>query len=172
MTGNEVKPPGTLRLFLAGDVMLGRGIDQILPAPCDPRIHEHHVRSALGYVELAERRAGPIPRGVDPGYVWGPLPGDLDRRACDLRVVNLETAITRGGTPAPKGINYRVSPQNAVALCAAGIDACGLANNHVLDWGTAGLVDTLDTLDRLGVGRAGAGRTAQEAARPLSLGAR
>ena len=47
-------------LFVCGDVMLRRGIDQILPHPSDPRLYEDYVGSALDYVHLAERQHGPI----------------------------------------------------------------------------------------------------------------
>ncbi len=53
-----------VKLFLAGDVMIGRGIDQILRHSVDPSIGERSVRSAEGYVTLAERANGPIPRQV------------------------------------------------------------------------------------------------------------
>ncbi len=91
-------------LCLTGDVMSGRGIDQILPRPGDPRIFEPYVRSALEYVRLAERRNGPIPRPVETAYVWGIARERLAREAPDLRIVNLETAITADGAPEPKGI--------------------------------------------------------------------
>lgn len=55
----------TLKLFLAGDVMTGRGIDQILPHPSEPQLFEPWVQSAQEYVALAERRHGPILRPVD-----------------------------------------------------------------------------------------------------------
>ena len=161
--------PAGLRLFLAGDVMTGRGIDQILPHPSDPRLFEGWVSSAEDYVSLAERVCGPIPRGVPFSYIWGDLLADLSERNCDLRIVNLETAITRAGTHWPKGINYRMSPENLGALTAARLDACTLANNHVLDWGDAGLIETLEVLEGAGIGQAGAGRTAQEAEAPLAL---
>jgi poly-gamma-glutamate synthesis protein (capsule biosynthesis protein) len=158
-----------LSLFLAGDVMLGRGIDQILAHPSDPRLHEGWITSAEGYVRLAEKRHGALPRRVGPGYVWGDLLGELDTRAPDLRIVNLETAITTSDAYEPKGINYRMHPANAEVLRAARIDACILANNHVLDWGPEGLIETLDTLDAAGIAHAGAGRNAAEAAAPLAL---
>jgi len=159
----------TLRLFLGGDTMLGRGIDQILPDPVDPILYESYMRSARGYVDLAERRNGPIPDEVPFSYVWGDLLEDLDRRACDLRLINLETAITRSDRPAAKQINYRMSPGNIGALTAAGVDVCTLANNHVMDWSEDGLCETLDTLDRAGIARSGAGRDAEEAARPAVI---
>ena len=155
------------RLLLSGDVMLARGIDQILAEPCDPRLYEPSITDARDYVALAEQRSGPIPRGAPPAYPWGDALAVLAAESPDARIVNLETAITRRGEPDPeKGIHYRVSPENAACLRAAGIQVCALANNHVLDWGHAGLADTLATLDRLGIARAGAGRDRDEALRP------
>jgi poly-gamma-glutamate synthesis protein (capsule biosynthesis protein) len=152
-----------IRLFLAGDVMLGRGIDQILAHPVDPRIYEDYMTSAEAYVQLAEKQNGPIPRAVDYGYVWGDLLAEDAYRRCDLRIVNLETAITTADKPEPKGINYRMHPANVSALTAASVDACTLANNHSLDWGRPGLVETLETLEAAGIASAGAGRTAEQA---------
>ncbi|MDA3786559.1 MAG: hypothetical protein PF568_06730, partial [Deltaproteobacteria bacterium] len=60
-----------ITLFLAGDVMTGRGIDQVLPHPADPVIYEPYMRSAYGYVELAEQQNGFIPKPVDYSYFWG-----------------------------------------------------------------------------------------------------
>jgi poly-gamma-glutamate synthesis protein (capsule biosynthesis protein) len=55
-----------MRLFLCGDVMTGRGIDQVLRDPCDPAIHEPYMTDARDYVRIAERANGPIPRPVEP----------------------------------------------------------------------------------------------------------
>jgi poly-gamma-glutamate capsule biosynthesis protein CapA/YwtB (metallophosphatase superfamily) len=88
----------------------------------------------------------------------------------DLRIVNLETAITRAESAWPgKGIHYRMHPANIPCLTAAGIDCCVLANNHVLDWGYAGLAETLDSLHRAGIHTAGAGCDAAAAAAPAIL---
>lgn len=152
-----------LRLFLCGDVMTGRGIDQVLPHPCGPALHEDYVKSALDYVELGQQLNGPIPRPVEPGYIWGTALEEWARARPDLRIVNLETSITRSEDFAAKGINYRMSPENAECLTAAGVDCCVLANNHVLDWGRAGLRDTLDTLHRLNIKSTGAGHDLAEA---------
>lgn len=165
------RPPAAdgVTLFLAGDVMLGRGIDQVLPHPGDPRLYEPEARSALRYVELAEQANGPIPRPVDFAYVWGDALAVLRDARPAARLVNLETSITRSLRPEPKGINYKMSPDNVGCLAAAGIDCCVLANNHVLDWGEAGLIETLTSLDRAGIRHAGAGRDADEAAAPAAL---
>jgi len=149
--------------------MIGRGIDQVLGHPCDPALHEGYVHSALDYVRLAEAANGPIPRHADPWYVWGAALDEWSRAQPDGRVVNLETSVTRSDDYMPKGINYRVSPDNAECLAAAAIDCCVLANNHVLDWGRAGLSETLATLARLGIKTAGAGRNRDEAAAPALL---
>ncbi len=149
--------------------MLGRGIDQVLPHPCDPAIHESYVHSALDYVRLAEEASGAIPRPVAPSYIWGAALDELNRTQPDARIINLETAITRNEDFAPKGINYRMSPENADCLTAAAIDYCVLANNHLLDWGRVGLLDTLSTLERLQIKAPGAGRNLDEASAPAAL---
>lgn len=162
-------------MFLAGDVMLARGIDQILGAPCDPVLHESYVTDAREYIALAEERSGAIPRGAPPAYPWGEAVAILDSAHPDARIVNLETSITRSDDyDHGKGIHYRVSPENAASLAAARIDVCTLGNNHVLDWGELGLHDTLATLDRLHIGWCGAGRDPAEAMRPavIELGER
>jgi poly-gamma-glutamate synthesis protein (capsule biosynthesis protein) len=164
-----VTGPSVLTVALAGDVMTGRGIDQILPRPGDPALHEDHAGSALDYVALAEARSGAIPRAVGPAYVWGDALAALDRRRPAVRIVNLETAVTARGEPWPKGINYRMNPANVGCLSAARLDCCVLANNHVLDWGARGLEDTLNTLAAAGIATAGAGRTRAEAAAPAVL---
>ena len=149
--------------------MTGRGIDQILPHPCDPRLYEDYMDSALDYVGLAEAATGPIRRPVGMSYVWGAALEELNRARPDARIINLETSITHSDAWVGKGVNYRMSPDNAGCLRAVSIDCCVLANNHVLDWGEAGLLDTLATLKTLGIKTAGAGRDAPAASRPAIL---
>lgn len=145
--------------------MIGRGVDQILPDPCPPGLHEDYVFSAADYVRLAEESSGSIPKPVDLAYVWGDALDALLRARPDARIVNLETSITRSEAYEAKAVNYRVSPANAECLRTAEIDCCVLANNHVLDWGRAGLTDTLDTLERMRIKTVGAGRNLDEARR-------
>jgi len=158
---------GLVTLFLCGDVMLGRGVDQILPHPGDPRLRERYVRDARTYVELAEAVNGGIPRPVDFSWPWGETLPTLDQVAPDVRVVNLETSVTRSGEFARgKGVHYRMNPDNLPCLAVARPDACALANNHVLDFGCAGLEETLDALAGAGLRAVGAGRDVAEARRP------
>jgi poly-gamma-glutamate capsule biosynthesis protein CapA/YwtB (metallophosphatase superfamily) len=148
----------SIDVFLCGDVMTGRGVDQILPHPCDPTLYEEGVRAAYDYVSLSESLYGEIYRPVDFSYIWGSALAELERECPDARVINLETSITHSKAYVPKGINYRMSPENADCLLAAGVDCCALANNHVLDWGRTGLLETLSTLEQLKIKTAGAGR--------------
>ena len=159
----------SLRLFLCGDVMCGRGIDQVLAHPCSPEIYEDYMRSAEDYVLLAEQANGLIPRRNEPSYVWGAALEQLARIQPDARIINLETAVTRSNDRVQKGINYRMSPENAACLGDAKIDCCILANNHVLDWGRAGLRETLATLQQLNIKVAGAGRNERDAKAPAVL---
>jgi poly-gamma-glutamate synthesis protein (capsule biosynthesis protein) len=161
-----VARPDHVTLFLGGDVMTGRGVDQILRCPSTPELHESRVHDARDYVTLAERASGPIPRRVDAAYVWGDALAELERISPDARIVNLETSVTRSEDAETKGITYRMHPDNVACLTAARISVCALANNHVGDYGAAGLVETLVTLASAGVKTAGAGRNRAEAQRP------
>lgn len=164
-------PPdaNAVTLFLCGDVMLGRGIDQVLRQPSEPELHEPFIEDARDYVRLAEERNGPIPRGVGFDYVWGDALEELARAAPDARIINLETSVTRSDEWLSKGINYRLHPDNVRTLNAASIDCCILSNNHVLDYGRRGLLETLDTLHAAGLATAGAGRNVVEARAPAAL---
>jgi len=160
---------GQLTLFLCGDVMTGRGLDQVFPRACPPGLYEPFVCSALHYVALAEQANGPIPRPVDHAYVWGEAREVLEREQPDVRLINLETSITTSEDADPKGINYRMHSGNVPVLTIARIDCCVLANNHVLDWGRAGLVETLETFAQAGIRVAGAGRDLRAAEEPAVL---
>jgi len=159
-----------ITLFMCGDVMLGRGIDQVLPHPNNPVLYEQYMKSAIGYVKIAEQQNGPIPYPVSYSYIWGDALEELERMAPDLRIINLETSITKSNDFwKSKGIHYRMHPENIECLTAAKIDFCALANNHVLDWGVAGLQETLETLKKATIKIAGAGNTLQEAALPAIM---
>jgi len=149
--------------------MTGRAIDQVLAHPSEPQLYEPGMRSALGYLALAEAANGRIPRPVAYGYVWGDALAELERRKPAARIVNLETSITRNDRPWPKVINYRMHPDNTGCLAAAGIDCCTLANNHVLDWQREGLAETLATLRRARIATAGAGEDVEAAQAPAVL---
>ncbi len=168
----KVNPPATKResvceALLGGDVMLGRGVDQILPHPGNPALREPYVRDARRYVEFAEQVNGPIARPVDFAYPWGDALAILDDLAPDVRLLNLETAITADGDFAErKAIHYRMHPGNVPSLAAIRPDVCALANNHVLDFGPRGLADTVEALGAARISGVGAGADLESAQRP------
>jgi poly-gamma-glutamate synthesis protein (capsule biosynthesis protein) len=157
-------------IFMCGDVMTGRGIDRILPHPGDPTIYESYMKSTQGYVKIAEDVNGLIDFPVSFSYVWGDALKEFDRRAPDVKIINLETSVTKSNDYwKGKGINYRMHPENISVLTAAKIDVCSLANNHVLDWGHSGLRETMETLRNANIKIAGAGRNLVEAQAPAVL---
>jgi poly-gamma-glutamate synthesis protein (capsule biosynthesis protein) len=159
-----------ITLFLCGDVMIGRGIDQILPHPGDPALHESSVRDARTYVRIAEEKNGPIPAPAGFEYIWGDALEQLRWVGPDVRLINLETSVTTSSDWwEGKPILYRVHPANIPCLASARIDGCVLANNHVLDWGYPGLGETLRTLREAGIKTVGAGPSAEQAAAPAVL---
>ncbi len=97
-------------LFLCGDVMTGRGIDQIHPHPNHPRINEPFVHDARDYVSLAEKKSGEIAKPVPFSYIWGVALQEFGRVKPDVRIINLETTITQSedwaARPDRPGVNF------------------------------------------------------------------
>ena len=107
--------------------------------------------------------------GEDPALAFRDF--DLLREA-DIAMVNLESPITTRGTPSEKAYIFRARPGTAAVLRDAGIDIVTLANNHIYDYGPDGLFDTITMLDAAGVAHVGAGRTHDEAHRPVVIDVR
>lgn len=170
----EVKEHSTanvgIRVFIGGDVMTGRAIDQILPHPGNPRIHEQYVTMATYYIEMAEQINGPIHTDAGFEYIWGNGLEIMKQRKPDLKIVNLKTAITTNDNYwKGKGANYRMNPENTPVLNKAGIDFCALANNHSMDYGLEGLKETIVSLDKAKIKFSGAGKDRAQAAEPAII---
>lgn len=128
-----------LTLALTGDVMLGRLVSETL-------------------------------KTMQPQEVWGDVLPHLAQ--ADLRIVNLECALTAHLSPwtrSRKMFHFRADPTAVRVLQAAHIDACALANNHILDYEERGLRDTLRMLNKAGIKHSGAGENAAKAAAPALL---
>ncbi len=103
-----------------------------------------------------------------PEYVWGNTLPILRQAAAVF--INLECAITDWGEPVPgKRFCFRTDSKNVEVLRAAGVRAACLANNHIMDYGDVGLLETVANLDRAGIAHAGAGRNLTEARRPAEF---
>jgi poly-gamma-glutamate capsule biosynthesis protein CapA/YwtB (metallophosphatase superfamily) len=87
----------------------------------------------------------------------------------DITVANLETPITTRGEAQNKMYAYRSSPEGLPSFKEAGFDIVNLANNHILDYGLEGLMDTFSHLDRSGIKKIGAGRNVKEAFQPVIM---
>lgn len=86
----------------------------------------------------------------------------------DITLVNLEAPLTSRGTEfVDKKYRFRVRPQAVAALKKAGITTVTLANNHSMDYGPQGLLDTLQQLDRAGIGHVGAGENLAAASKAV-----
>lgn len=87
-------------------------------------------------------------------------------QSADLTVVNLETAVGDAGAPADKQFTFQASEALVGALRDGGVDVVTVANNHALDYGVAGLEETIALAEGAGLGVVGAGRDATEAYAP------
>lgn len=115
-----------------------------------------------GDVNFAERTAERLAR--NPRTAFGVAADRL--RQADVTVVNLETAITEGGVPAPKQFHFRAPATAFTALAAAGVDIVSMANNHAADYGEQGVADSLAAAARSPVPVIGFGATASKAYAP------
>jgi poly-gamma-glutamate capsule biosynthesis protein CapA/YwtB (metallophosphatase superfamily) len=81
-----------------------------------------------------------------PADVLAPIRPTLD--SADLAVANLETAVTNGGAAAAKEFVFRTPATAFAALRGGSIDVVSMANNHGMDYGEAGLRDSLAAAKR------------------------
>jgi len=102
---------------------------------------------------------------ADPGSVLRSIRPVLSR--ADLTVVNLETAVTTRGTPAPKQYVFRAPPTAFAALRAGGVDVASMANNHGMDYGEVGVRDSVAAARRAHFPVIGIGLDANAAYRPF-----
>ncbi len=84
-------------------------------------------------------------------------------------IANLETALTYQTPQGGKASAFGCSPDLAENLVEQGIKVVSLANNHILDCGSKGVLDTLRTLTKVGVQIVGAGINRIDALTPVIL---
>ncbi len=88
----------------------------------------------------------------------------------DRVLVNLECAITEKDTPIKKlGPNLKAPLNTAKTLKDVGVTDCSLSNNHIFDFGKAGIKDTLEQLERFGIGYTGFGENEQDARKNMIM---
>lgn len=89
-------------------------------------------------------------------------------KAVDIMVMNNEFTYTNRGKPTPgKKFTFRAKPEMAKELNNLGVDLVSLANNHAYDYGKISLLDSMETLKKVGVPYVGAGKNIQEAEKPV-----
>lgn len=118
----------------------------------------------VGDIMLGGRTTAAIARyGADyPLAAVAPL-----LRRAPIVLGNLEGPFARKAHKAERTFSYRVNPALATALTHAGINVLTLANNHLLDCGRAGVVETLETLAQAGIAPLGAGINSRAARAPV-----
>lgn len=142
LAATAVDASDTLRVTFTGDVLLDRG-----------------VRHAI------ERHHG------DASCLFSPSVDSVFARS-QLVVANLECPVTTITSPALKNFVFRGEPEWLSVLSAHGITHLNLANNHSIDQGRNGLLDTRDNILKAGMMPIGAGRCMAEAAQPVLIATR
>ncbi|MBC6490108.1 CapA family protein [Flavihumibacter stibioxidans] len=127
----------------------------------------HHIKIGLAGDVMLGRGVHTAISENGSLYPWGNLLPVL--KTSDINIVNLENAFTHYNRKAPKTFNFKATPDKVDTLLGAEISLVNLANNHVLDFGKEGLIETLSTLKEAGIAYAGAGLNRAEAIRPRVL---
>jgi poly-gamma-glutamate synthesis protein (capsule biosynthesis protein) len=117
-----------------------------------------------GDVNFSERTADLLAAGPDTAL----RQAATQLSTADITMVNLETAITTRGEPAPKQFHFRAPPTALQALAAGGVDVATMANNHAVDYGDVGLADTLAAVGHSPIPVIGIGANAQAAYAPYT----
>ncbi|HEX9069097.1 MAG TPA: CapA family protein [Ktedonobacterales bacterium] len=151
----ECIPPGE-------DILLAADVEDLLAREDEPP----YSLLAAGDIMLGGRGKRPIGLyGADyPFAAVRPL-----LRRSPIVLGNLEGPLARKAEKVDRTYSYRVRPTLATALMRAGVNVVTLANNHLMDCGHAGMLETLAALDSARVAAIGAGRNAMEAHRPVIL---
>jgi poly-gamma-glutamate synthesis protein (capsule biosynthesis protein) len=121
---------------------------------------------AVGDMMLG-RTVGEQVLAESPEIVFAGVQSVLD--AADIRVGNLECAITDLGSPEHKIYLLKAPPATARALSLGKFDVVSLANNHAMDYGSQGLADAQKTLNQYGIASVGAGANVNQAHTPVIL---
>ncbi|MBA1334689.1 MAG: hypothetical protein HPY66_2593 [Firmicutes bacterium] len=123
------------------------------------------VMAAVGDIMLA-RVVGSRIRNNSVNYPFEKTSFITSR--ADISFGNLETTLATSGTRLPgKVIWFQAAPETSIGLKNAGFDVLSLANNHILDYDTPALMETIATLETLGIGYVGAGENLEQARRPI-----
>ena len=145
--------------------------EQIVPAD-EAAVEDDQGKSA----PLSLGLSGDVCFGLDvapfiadngPGYPWSEITPLLE--SYDITAVNLEGPLCRSKYAHPEQPSFHVRGENSCAspMAAAGVDAVCLANDHIMDYGSQGLEETLNLLRGEEMDSFGAGASEQVAAEPL-----
>lgn len=115
--------------------------------------------AAVGDIRLD----GPVGRLIERYGPKSPVAGVAEALDADIVFGNLECAVTKRGEKRAKTWNFRAPPKNLAALDKAGFDILNLANNHSMDYGTEGFLDTLAAVKKNGFLYIGGGKNLAEA---------
>ncbi len=162
--------PLKLRIFVRGDDTAIVGLLADLRAALPATNREAARLSSIimtGTTAIARTSAYMIEQKKDPALparVVGPV-----LAAADITHVSNEISFMDGCTPVLNTMSFCSKPSYLAALKLAGVDIVGLTGNHLLDFGAAPFLKTLDIYDAAGMRYYGGGRNASEAGKTLLL---
>lgn len=136
-----------------------------LEAEATTALGEPVTMTIVGDIMLGRRVGEAMAAAGDLAAPLRPLAERL--ASADVTVGNLESTLSRDGSPTQGGDSFAADPGVAAGLQLAGFDVLSLANNHVGDWGDTALVQTVEAVRAMGIEPVGAGATLAEARSPV-----
>ncbi|TCO79343.1 CapA family protein [Marinisporobacter balticus] len=144
---------------------LDKEIDIDKEAAIDKGIDQNTVISLMGDV-LLDRSIGKLIEINGVEHPWEHVSPILTKS--DFAFINLETSIGVGGKPiAGKTYTFQSKPETLKGVINAGIRGVGIANNHILDYGQEGFIETLKNLEKMEIPYSGGGRNIKDAQKPV-----
>jgi poly-gamma-glutamate synthesis protein (capsule biosynthesis protein) len=132
------------------------------------KINKNRARILIAGDLYPGGQAEPILMRDHPELIFEGIEDILDQH--DLNICDLECPLSRDGTPILKsGPILQADPKCAKGIKKAGFDVVTLANNHIMDMGPIGLMETIESCRKAGLITVGAGENLNSASQPCFL---
>jgi poly-gamma-glutamate synthesis protein (capsule biosynthesis protein) len=128
---------------------------------------EEIILAAVGDIGLSEEVNANIEKN---GYIYPFEKLIPEIQDADIKFGNLECVLFQGRTKIPYYRSKLYAPADFInCFSMAGFNVLNLANNHIMDFGPAALLDTVEVIKNTGIYGIGVGKNSKEARQPAIL---
>ena len=165
--GASVPGVGVIMALVVAGCLSSRPAEITTGSPAPPPPPRQLTLIAVGDIML-DRSVGKKIDGKGCAYIIEEVASKLQE--ADIAFGNLECPLSTVGPHSPReDLVFRAHPKTVNVLTLGGFDIVSLANNHTLNAGRAGLLQTLQHLEEAGIAYVGAAADKSEGSRPTFL---